>query len=79
MKTALAFVLTIPSVRQGEASEWQGKQSETNLHALLTGLDGGNIASNTTTDDDQVLLLTGGSEASSPSCGVGRGDNRRER
>lgn len=33
----------------------------TYLQTLLTGLDGGDVASDTTTDDDEVLLLSLGS------------------
>jgi hypothetical protein len=29
----------------------------TYLEALLTGLDGGNVACNTTSDDDKILLI----------------------
>lgn len=38
---------------------WEGVS--THLQALLTGLDGGDVASDTTADDDEVLLLSLGS------------------
>lgn len=40
-----------------EKGPWEGGGS-THLQALLAGLDGGDVTSDTTTDDDEVLLLS---------------------